>query len=220
MNTTSARLMWAVTAAAALSLVGTAARAQQPAAQAVPLRIAYVNSQAILANTPGRAQAESTFAREMTGFRAEVQRLQAELDSALQAYQRTEVALTPQARTQRQNELRQLEQRNRQRAQEIEQQASQREQELIAPILQRINAVIEGIRAEFNYHIIFDVAAQNSNIVTADRSLDISQLVVQRLQAGGAPPQAAPPAAQPAPAATDTTRARPSLTPPRGRRPQ
>ncbi|HWO90252.1 MAG TPA: OmpH family outer membrane protein, partial [Gemmatimonadales bacterium] len=161
MTQNRARAMRVLTAAAALSLMGTAARAQQPTAP-VQLRVAYVNSQAILANTPGRAQAESTFAREMTGFRAEIQRLQAELDSALQAYQRTEVALSPQARTQRQSELRQLEQRNRQRAQEIEQQASQREQELIAPILQRINAVIEGIRAEFNYHLIFDVAAQNS----------------------------------------------------------
>ena len=91
-------------ALAALVLAASAGNlaAQQPAApapaQANPLRFAYINSQVILANTPGRAEAESLFAREMVGFRAEAQRLQQQLDSTIAEYNRTGLVLSPTAR--------------------------------------------------------------------------------------------------------------------------
>lgn len=218
--------------AATLAMLATwtaAAQAQQPGAPVVPLRIAYINSQVILANTPGRAAAESLFAREMVQWRGEVQRLQQQLDSAVAEYSRTSVVMSPTAKTAKEAELRQLEQRARQRAVELDQQSQTREQELTAPIMQRVNAVIEGIRAEFNYAMIFDAAAQGGALVTADRVLDISPLVIQRLQAGaGAPaqPGVQPPLAAPA-AAADSTRPRPAAdtagarpaTPLRPRRP-
>jgi len=183
-------------ALAALVLAATSGdlAAQQPAApapaQATPLRLAYINSQVILANTPGRAEAESLFAREMVGFRAEAQRLQQQLDSTIAEYNRTGLVLSPTARQAREAEIRTLQQRAQQRAQDLDQQAQQREAQLTAPIMQRVNAVIEGIRAEFNIAMIFDAAGQGAALVTADRSLDISPLVIQRLQAAG--PSAAP----------------------------
>ena len=83
-----------------------------------------------------------------------------------------------------------------------------------------MNGIIEGIRAEFNYSMIFDASAQGGGLITADRSLDISQLVIQRLQAaGGAPP---PPVADSgARARPDSTRAaRPDTTRPVRPRPR
>ena len=182
--------------------------AQQPA-QPPQLKVAYLDSRAILAATPGRAEAESTFAREMQGMQREIQTLQAQMDSATQDFDRTSAAMTPQARAARQQQLRDLDQRTRQRAAELNQQAQQREQELTAPIMQRVTAVIEGIRAEFNYSFVFDVAAANNPIVSADRTLDITQLVIQRVQAGGAPPPApgaVHPCGQPPLPARDTPR--------------
>ena len=220
--------------AATLALLATwtaaAAQAQQPGAPVVPLRIAYINSQVILANTPGRSAAESLFAREMVQWRGEVQRLQQQLDSAVAEYSRTSVVMSPTAKTAKEAELRQMEQRARQRAVELDQQSQTREQELTAPIMQRVNAVIEGIRAEFNYAMIFDAAAQGGALVTADRVLDISPLVIQRLQAGAPPQGAVQPGVQPplaAPPAADSTRPRPAAdtagarpaTPLRPRRP-
>jgi outer membrane protein len=203
------RLTGAPIAAVLLTVLGAAPSPAQGPAQAP--RLAYINSQYILANTPGRAQAESAFAREMVAFRAEVQRLQQQLDSAVSEYQRTSLVMSPAARQQRENELRQMEQRTRQRAGELEEQAERREQELTAPIMQRVNAVIEGIRAEFNYAMIFDASAQGGSLVTADRALDISNLVIQRLRAGGEAPL--PGGGPLRPAAADTSR--PAATPPR-----
>ena len=48
-----------------------------------------------------------------------------------------------------------------------------------------MNSVIEGVRAAGNYAMIFDVSAQNSGIVAADRSLDLTQKVIDQLKAGG-----------------------------------
>jgi len=210
--------------------------AQQTPCQA-PLRLAYLNSARILANTPGRAQAESTFNREMVGFRAEVQRLQSQLDSTISEYNRTSVVLTPAARQARETEIRNLQARAQTRAQELDQQASAREAELTAPIMQRVNAVIEGVRAEFNCAMIFDATAELRVLITADQALDLSPLIIQRLQAAAPPPAAArdtaavvqpggpPPVAQPgaqqAPAqrpAAPRPGQRPTQPPPAARR--
>jgi Skp family chaperone for outer membrane proteins len=183
-------------AALAVLLAGVAAapaaRAQAPGAPAQPVKLAFINSQLILANTPGRADAESTFSRELVGYQAQVQALQATLDSAVADYNRASLVLSPTAKAQREQQIRDLETRTRSQINDLQQRANAREQQLTAPIMARVQAVIEGVRAEFNYSMIFDASAQNGGLVTADRSLDLTQLVIQRLQAGGTPPPLAP----------------------------
>ena len=49
----------------------------------------------------------------------------------------------------------------------------------------RRESVIDGVRAERTLAIIFDVAAQGNNIVSADRTLDLTPIVVSRLRSGG-----------------------------------
>jgi Skp family chaperone for outer membrane proteins len=210
-------------AALAVLLAGVTAApatwAQAPGAPAQPLKLAYINSQLILANTPGRAEAESTFSHEMEGYQAQVQALQATLDSAVAEYNRTSLVLSPTAKQQKEQQIRDLEARTRSQISDLQQRANTREQELTAPIMARVNAVIEGIRAEFNYSMIFDASAQNGGLVTADHSLDISRLVIQRLQAGAATPPPVPDSA--ARARPDSTRvAKPDSTRPARPRPR
>jgi outer membrane protein len=202
---------------AAFLLVGIAAPAAR--GQGQPLKLAYINSNIILQSTPGRAQAESTFQRELVGFQQQVGVLQAQFDSAVTEFNRTSVVLSPTAKQARQAELGQMQQRTQQQVQDLRDRATSREQELMAPIMQRVQAVLEGIRAEFNYSMIFDAASQSGSLVTADRTLDISQLVITRLQAGAgqqAPGAVQPSATPPLPAAqpADTTQ-RPAARPPR-----
>ncbi len=201
----------ALAAAVLLGWIGSPLRAQTQ-----PQKLAYINSNVILQNTPGRAQAESTFQRELAGMQQQVNVLQAQFDSAVSEFNRTSLVLSPAAKQQRQQELQQMQTRTQQQVQSLRDSATAREQALMAPIMQRVNAVIEGIRAEYNYAMIFDAAAQSGALVTADRSLDISQLVIQRLQADTAAATGAAPAVQPSgqpplPAApADTTRRPPA----------
>lgn len=208
-------------ALAAFLLVASVAPAAH--AQNQPLKLAYINSAVILEATPGRAEAESTFQHDLATFQQQVNVLQAQFDSATNEYNRTSLVLSPAAKQQRAQELQQMQQRMQQQVQDLRDRATQRQTELMSPITSRVNAVIDGIRAEFNYSMIFDAAAQSGGLVSADRSLDISQLVIQRLQAGASQP--VPPAVQPSPGAPLPSAAQPADTthapahPPRATRP-
>jgi len=177
-------LLGAVSTAAAAQTpsrpAGSRAATQPPAAQA---KFAYLNSRAILAQTPGYAAAESLFARELNASRDEVTGLQRTLDSAASDFETASVLLSPSVKQQRQQALVAQQQAVQQRQQELQTRMEARERELLEPLQTRVQAIIEGIRAEMNFAMIFDVAAMNGAMVAADRALDITPLVVQRLQA-------------------------------------
>jgi outer membrane protein len=168
---------------AALAAAPTLATAQQGGGSpSAPLRIAVINSREILQRTPGYAVAESTYLKEVDGFRNEIQKLQQQLDSAVQALDQQSIALSPAARQAKQRELQNMQQRMEQRTNELQDRARQREQELLSPIQARVNSVIQGIRAEMNYSLILDADVAGGLIAAADPSLNITARVLQRLQ--------------------------------------
>jgi outer membrane protein len=164
-----------------VSLAGAGPLAGQ---QAGSPKVAYVNTQAILKQTPGYVKAESTFTKELANYRVEVQKLQASLDSAASDFDQQSVMLSPTQRAAKRKDLQAQQQKLEQRTQELQRQAATRERELLDPIQTKVNSVIEGVRAAGNYAIIFDVSAPNNGIVTADKSLDLTQRVIQQLKAG------------------------------------
>ena len=158
-----------------------AATAPAPA-QSGATKLAFVNARRILQSTPGWTTAEQTFTKESEGYRGELQKLQATLDSMASEYEQQSVVLSP---TQRQAKRTELETKRTQletRAQELQQKAQARETELLAPLQQKVNAVIESVRSEGNYAFIFDVSSQGGNIVAADRSLDLTDKVIEKLK--------------------------------------
>jgi outer membrane protein len=166
---------------AALVVAGSGSLAAQ---QSGAPKLAYVNTQAILKQTPGYVKAESTFTKELANYRVEVQKLQASLDSAASDFDQQSVMLSPTQRAAKRKDLQAQQQKLEQRTQELQQQAATRERELLDPIQSKVNSVIEGVRAAGNYAMIFDVSAPNNGIVTADKTLDLTQRVIQQLKAG------------------------------------
>jgi outer membrane protein len=166
---------------ASVLAAGTGSLAAQ---QAGTPKLAYVNTQAILKQTPGYVKAESTFTKELANYRVEVQKLQASLDSAASDFDQQSVMLSPTQRAAKRKDLQAQQQKLEQRTQELQQKAATRERELLDPIQSKVNSVIEGVRAAGNYAMIFDVSAPNNGIVTADKTLDLTQRVIQQLKAG------------------------------------
>jgi outer membrane protein len=160
---------------------GGAARPTAPGATGAS-KIGFVSSQQILQRTPGFAAAESTFNREVQGFRDEVQKLSQQLDSATQAYDQQSIAMSPTVKQQRVEQLRQMQTRLQQRTDSLQQRAQLREQELLQPIRARVNSIIQGLRAEGNFAFIFDSDAPGNPIIAADPALDLTARVLQRLQ--------------------------------------
>jgi outer membrane protein len=183
----NARLLAPAAWALLLVAAATPAVAQQPAGATspAPLRFGWVNSQIIIQQVPGYAAAESTLNNEIASFRQEVEQMQVRLDSTVRAYDQQQIALSPSARTAKQQEIRETQQRLQQRYAELQTRASERERELVAPLEERVKGIIEGIRAERNLAFVFDVGAPGNNIVAADRTLDLTPVVIQRLQSAG-----------------------------------
>ena len=92
--------------------------------------------------------------------------------------------LSPTQRAAKRKDLQSQQQTLEKRTQELQQKAATRERELLDPIQSKVNSVLEGVRAAGNYAMIFDVSAPNSGIVTADKSLDLTDKVIQQLKSG------------------------------------
>jgi outer membrane protein len=148
-------------------------------------RIGFLSTEVILRQTPGYAVAESTFNAEMVSYQQEVDRLQQQLDSAVALFDQQQTMLSATARQERMDQLRQMQSQAETRGTELQNRAQQRRGELVAPLEDRIQRVIDGLRAERNLSVVFDVASPGNNIVAADPMLDLTSEIVQRLNAGG-----------------------------------
>ena len=169
--------------AALVALVATAtpllAQAQAPA---VP-KLAYINSQLILQQAPGRAEAEAQFERESAAYRQQVQRMGDSLNTLIAAYDKEQTTLSPTARDTRQKAIQTREAEYQRRAQEMEQKMNARQQELVQPIMDKVQQAINDVRNEEGYTMIFDAAAASPVLVSADKNLDITDKIVARLRA-------------------------------------
>jgi outer membrane protein len=144
-------------------------------------RIAYIHLQDVLRRTPGYVVAESTYRKLVTGYQNELQRLQQQLDSAVQAFDQQSIALSPAARQAKQKDLQGMQQRMVARQQALQDTAQAKEDELMEPLRNRINSIIQGIRAENNYSFIIDADAGGAFLLAADPALDITPRVLARL---------------------------------------
>jgi Skp family chaperone for outer membrane proteins len=176
------------TSLALLTLTGAGtAAAQAPSAPtgtqpASPARIAFVKARTVLTGMPGYSAAESTYARERQQAEGEAQRMQAVWDSTVKAYQQSEPMLSASQRTARQRTLSAQQDSLRAKLQGLDERMERRERELLSPMQTRLQAIIDGIRAESNFSFVIDLDnPASANIVSYDRSLDITDRVVRRL---------------------------------------
>lgn len=180
------RSMAAVFVSFALLLTGPATGAAQQqggAAGATPPEntdFVFIDSQQILEEAPGATEAQQTWSRELQQYRGEVQQLAAQVDSMQSSLEQQRDMLNQAAVERRREEIAQKRQELQRRAQELEQRAAQRQQELLGPILDQVRSVIEEIRAEQGYKMVFDASA--AGVLAADPSLDVTDLVIRRLQ--------------------------------------
>lgn len=177
--------------AASLALIVGAATAGSASAQAAP-KFGFINSAAILADAPGRAEAENQFKTEVAAYQAQLQRMSDSLQTMAANFDKESPKLDSVTRASRAKTIQDKEADYQNRAKALDLQMQNRQAELIRPLMENLQKVIEQVRAEDNYAMIFDVASQTSVIVAADKNLDITQKVLARVKAGPKPAPAAP----------------------------
>lgn len=184
--------------AASLALIVGAATAGTASAQAAP-KFGFINSAAILAEAPGRAEAENRFKTEVTAYQAQLTRMRDSLEAMAASFEREAPRLDSATRVTRARSIQEREVSYQNRARDMNEQMENRQGELIRPIMENIQKIIEQVRAEDGYAMIFDVASQASVIVAADKALDITPKVLAKVKAAPAPaPVAGAPTQRPA----------------------
>ncbi len=171
--------------AALLALPFSAVAAASASAQTAPAtpKIAFINSAAILAQAPGRAEAEARFKTEVSAFQGQLQRMSDSLQTMAAAFDKEAPRLDSVTRETRASTIRAKETDYQKRAQQLDQQMQSRQAELVRPIMEQVQKIIEQVRAEEHYSMIFDVGSQASVVVAADKSLDITDKILTRLKA-------------------------------------
>jgi outer membrane protein len=152
-------------------------------AQTAPIKIAYVNTQALMEAAPGRAQAESILTKEGEGYRAQIQKMQDSINTLLSAYQKAEPTLSATAKDTRQKAIQALETDFQATQLKFQKAYADRTTEVMAPITDAVKKVLDDIRVEDGYTFILSNDPQTTIIVSADKNLDITDRVVSRLHA-------------------------------------
>jgi outer membrane protein len=174
-------------------------------AHAQGAKLAYVQTSVLLEQAPGRAEAEAQFEKETGTYRDQVKRMSDSLNAMIADFQKKSSGLAAAARETQAKSIQAKEAEYQRRTQEIEQKAAGRQNELVQPILDKVKAAIEEVRAEGGYAMIFN-ADQGSPIVAVDKSLNVTDRVLAKLKGSTA---AAPRPSAAAPAPSGVTRTNP-----------
>ncbi|MFL5553490.1 MAG: OmpH family outer membrane protein [Gemmatimonadaceae bacterium] len=188
-----------VALATSLILVGTAG-AQTAQTPPTAVKIGYINSALLLQQAPGRAEAEAQFEREVGAYRQQIQRMDDSLRTMMASFDRDAAKLDSATRENRRRTIGQREAEYQTRARGLDSTMQARQAQLVKPIMERVQGVIEAIRAEDGYSVILDVGSQVSVVVAADKRLDLTDRVLARLKAQAPPPVAPTSGAIPQPA--------------------
>ncbi len=162
--------------------VGSAIAQSAPPAGPPSPKFAFIDSRVVIDRAPGRAAAESTFQKEYEAARVQIQRMQDTLQAMISAYQKTQATMTAVNKELKEKEIQDKQNLFETRANILDQQMQKRQQDLVQPIMAQVRQVLDAIRTEENYTMIFDVGTQVGVIVAADSSLNITEKVIGRLK--------------------------------------
>lgn len=153
-----------------------------PASGAGIPRIAFVKAALVLKGMPGYAAAESLYAKEAAKAQVEADRMQAAWDSTMVIYNQSSAMLSPSAKAAKEKTLKAQSDSLQRKLEGIRDRVNAKEREVLTPMQTRLQAIIDGIRAEGNYAAVIDLDnPYSANIVSYDKSLDITDRVLRRL---------------------------------------
>ena len=172
------RFLAHLSAVAALTAVASTA-----SAQAASGKFAYINAREVLQQAPAATAAQAQLERELNPVGQQVQRMRDSLQTLISDYTKAQPTLAPAQREAREKAIRDKQTEYGQRTEKLQADAQKREQALMQPIMDQIRTVIEEMRQQGGYAMIFDVSASNGFVVAADKSMDLTQRIAERVKA-------------------------------------
>jgi outer membrane protein len=151
-------------------------------ALAQEVKIGYIDSIKIFAENKETQEAERVYRQDVQQWEAQKQRMEQELARMGEELNAQSPMLSEEKKAERRLEMqRKMDEYKRFMEETFGDNglAAKRNKELTQPIVDKINRIIEALAIEQKYSMVFDVA--NANIVYADKKLDLTEIVLQRL---------------------------------------
>lgn len=181
--------------AAGLALTASVLAASSALAQG-PAKFAYINSQQVLQQAPGRTELDAKLKKEMDVYSRRMTVMEDSVELMMTALQKDLATLTPAVRTQREDVIQKKRVAFSQEASQLQQKAGEARETISRPLMEMFNKVLNDVRAEDGYAFVFDVGSEAQVIVAADKNLDITEKVIARMRTtAAAKPATARPAA-------------------------
>ncbi len=162
---------------AAMAILGGA-----ESALAQDIKIGYIDSIKIFAENKETQDAERVYRQDVQQWEAQKQRMEQEIARMGEELNAQSPMLSEEKKQERRLEMnRKMDEYKRFMEETFGDNglAAKRNKELTQPIVDKINKIIEQIAIEQKYTMVFDVA--QTNVVYADKKLDLTDLVLTRL---------------------------------------
>lgn len=211
--------------AAALLMGGLNAQAQAPTAApatttaAGPLKLGYTNIDYVLSLTSEAKDIQNQLTIQRTQSTNELERMQKELQTKYESYEKGAAQMSDVIRKDRETELQGLQTRIQEFGRTAEQSLQTKYGQLVNPVVQKIQKAIDAVASENGYTYVFNLDAGSNTIpilLVAPPQDNITELVLKKMgidPAKAAAAAANKPAAVGGGAATSTRPSIPSGTP-------
>lgn len=169
------------------------------------VKIAYVDVEEILKEYKGSKKAEEEMKAQSESMANELDQLAIPFQQKVQEYQQNSKNMSTSARQEKEQELMQEQQMIQQRQQMAQQQVQSEGQRRIDQINEEIEDFLEGYAKSNGYTYILGTSEQTKSVLYGEESLNITDKVIEALNAdydkdqAGSGAQAEKPAEEPAP---------------------
>jgi outer membrane protein len=149
-------------------------------AQTEPLKIAYINSTALLSAMPEKAKADSDVAKYAKSFQDQIDIMMKDYQTKGQDYQAHEKTYTDAMREVKMKEITDLQSRIESIQQSAQEKLQQKKSDAYQPIIDRADKALKEVAKEKNYDFIFDQAAAGV-LVYGKEVYDITPVIKAKL---------------------------------------
>ena len=144
------------------------------------LKFGHIDRQELLKLMPEAAQATKTLEDLVLQYKTETSKLETELQTKYDEFQKTSATLDPAIKTLRENELNKMYENIQNFANVAQENLQKKQSELMLPIEDKINKTLKLVGEENNLMYIFDV--QNQGLLyISPKSIDVLPLVKKKM---------------------------------------
>src|SRR5579862_9388296 len=133
----------ATTALVITAVAASSAQAQAQTPPPAPIKLAYVNTETLMAAAPGRAAAQASYEKDAAAFQVQQKKWSDSLDKLISDFQKVEPTLTAAKKKAKQDSIQSVQTDLQAKNLDGQQKLQTRQNELLAPLMEMVKKAID-----------------------------------------------------------------------------